>query len=58
MDPDQTPSEYEARWQTANFSYILLRTTKEMLCVRARAFPVNKCSFKNRCSLYTGIAVS
>ena len=29
----QTPSEYEARMQTRNFSYNLLRITKEMPCV-------------------------
>ena len=40
LDPDQTPSEYEAKRQTANFSYSLLRETNALCvcvcaCVRA-----------------------
>ena len=32
VDLDQTPSEYEAEMQTRNFSYNLLRITKEIPC--------------------------
>ena len=35
VDPDHTPSEYEARMQTRNFSYNLSRITKEMPCACA-----------------------
>ena len=57
VDPCQTPSEYEARRQTATFSYSLVRTTKEMLCVCVREhFWSTNYDLKTGIHLYTCIA--